>query len=171
MIKAHVCDTSLICLQKMAQSTRDKMIKILSINVNSKKGVAKIPIERAELIENYGIQGDAHAENGSKKQVSLLPSEAVLDFKKNHPLSREINNGSFGENITTVGLDFRKIKIGGRLKIGDAVIEISEIGKVCHTMCNIGKSAGECIMPKLGVFARVITGGKIENGYEINLIT
>lgn len=132
--------------------------KVHSINISKEKGTPKNSINFAYFKENLGILEDAHFGNG-KKQVSLLPVES---FEKIKGKILEIRPGVFAENITTKGLDFRDIKVGNYLKIGnEVVLRVSEIGKKCTKPCSIMKINGFCIMPKEGVFAEVIKGGKI----------
>lgn len=145
------------------------MMKIASINISEKKGVVKNPVKNAVFKEDFGIVGDAHAGPGIR-QISLLSKEDVDEFKKNPLLKVCIKEGSFGENLTTLGVDYTKLKLGDRLKINDVVLEISKFGKECHVQCSIGKSTGDCIMPKKGVFAIVINGGEVKVGDEIRLL-
>ena len=130
---------------------------VLSINVSGRTGVPKKPVERAVLRENHGIVGDAHAGDWNR-QVSLLAEEDI-DTLRGRGL--EIGFGDFAENITTRGIDIASLPIGARLSIGPALLEITQIGKVCHTGCAISRTTGDCVMPRKGVFARVIVGGEI----------
>ena len=132
---------------------------IIAISVSQKKGVRKINVDSAELKEDFGIVGDAHA--GTKnRQVSLLAQESIEKMKAK---GLKVKAGDFAENITTEGLDLLSLKIGDRLKMNDEVIlELSQIGKVCHTRCSIYYQAGDCVMPKEGIFAKVIKGGQIK---------
>lgn len=133
--------------------------KVLSINISKEKGTPKNRVSFAYLKENFGIIKDAHFGNG-KKQVSLL---AIESFKKIKAKDLKIIPGIFAENITTKNLDFKDIRVGDFLKIGnEVVLKISEIGKKCTKPCSIMKTNGFCIMPKEGVFAEVIKGGKIK---------
>ena len=119
-------------------------------------------------MENYGLKGDAHA--GSwHRQVSFLASESIEKVQKN---GLDVTFGDFAENIATTGIDWKNLPIGARVKLGKSVeIEISQIGKECHKKCAIFYQAGDCIMPREGVFARVITGGKIRCGDRIELLS
>lgn len=137
------------------------MAKVVSINISLKKGIKKNPVPQAMLIAGAGIEGDAHASQGAR-QISLLSME---DIRKTN-----LKPGDFAENITIEGIDFNKLQVGTRIKIGKSELAISQIGKECHTRCAIYKSAGDCIMPKQGVFARVITGGLVSIGDEISFI-
>lgn len=137
--------------------------RIHKISISENKGEKKYNIDRAELVDDYGILGDAHA--GSGRQVSLLPFES---FSKVQNDIVDINPGDFAENITTSGLDLSTAVIGRRLKIGrTARLEVTQIGKKCHHGCYIREIVGDCIMPREGIFARVIKGGPIETGDRI----
>jgi len=138
------------------------MAKVISINVSRKKGVKKGPVSAANLIEGVGIEGDAHAMNG-KRQVSLLAVEDIMKV--------QLKPGDFAENITTEGLDLSAVRICDKIRIGkNILLEISQIGKECHTRCEIYKNVGDCIMPKKGVFAEVLSGGNVSAGDEIVII-
>ena len=137
------------------------MAKVIAVNISSQKGVPKETIEEGNFIENFGLEGDAHAGNWHR-QVSLLGSESIEKVKL---LGVEgLGNGSFAENITTEGLNLWEIPIGTRLKIGETIQEITQIGKECHAKCAIYHQVGECVMPKEGIFTRVIRGGKVRAG-------
>ena len=138
--------------------------KILAISISDKKGARKNNVDSATLKEDFGIVGDAHA--GTKnRQVSLLAQESIAKMKAK---GLKVKAGDFAENITTEGLDLLSLKIGDRLKINEEIIlELSQIGKVCHTRCSIYYQAGDCVMPKEGIFAKVIKGGEIKVGDDI----
>ncbi|MFC1623990.1 MOSC domain-containing protein [Candidatus Omnitrophota bacterium] len=132
--------------------------KISSISVSKKKGSKKKNIPIAILKEDYGIIGDAHA--GSERQISLLAEESIEKMRHN---GLTVASGDFAENITTKGIDLIGLKTGSRLKIGKtALLEITHIGKTCHERCSIYYQAGDCIMPREGVFGRVLKGGTIK---------
>lgn len=134
---------------------------IEAICISHKKGIVKKEIPQAELVEDYGIKGDAHAGKWHR-QVSLLAGESIDQMKKKIP---SLAKGAFAENIILRGIDFSQIKVGDRIKLNDEVIlEITQIGKECHTACAIKKHTGDCIMPREGLFARVLKGGKIKPG-------
>jgi cyclic pyranopterin phosphate synthase len=140
--------------------------KIDSVNLSDKKGVQKRPVTSAEMMENHGIKGDAHAGNWHR-QVSFLAGEAVDDMR-NKAGAFEIKNGDFGENIITRGIDWTKTDVGGKIHIGDVELEVTQIGKECHTRCAIFDAVGDCIMPTQGIFAKVLKGGIIhaeDSGY------
>ena len=136
--------------------------KVVSINISDKKGVRKKPVEEAVIRTDYGIEGDAHSSSSWHRQVSLLALESI---KKMQDMGLDVHPGDFAENITTEGMDLLSLPIGTRIQIGDAIIgEVSQIGKECHTRCAIFYQAGDCVMPKEGIFIRVISGGKIRKG-------
>lgn len=133
--------------------------KILSVCVSLEKGTKKREVNSARLISDWGIEGDAHAGRWHR-QVSLLSVEEINKMKRRIP---DLMPGDFAENITTQGIDLDHIKIGDRIIVGeDIVLEVSQIGKECHSGCEIQKLTGECIMPKKGVFAKVLKGGVVK---------
>lgn len=139
--------------------------KILAINISDKKGTSKRRVASGVLKENFGLLGDAHAKENSKRQVSILDIESIKR------LNKALKPGDFAENITTEQLDISKLKIGDRLRINkDVILEITQIGKVCHTRCAIFKKLGDCIMPKEGIFARVLSGGIVRAGDRLEVI-
>ena len=145
--------------------------KIYSLNISKHKGVAKKPVDLLTLLEGIGVENDAHAKpEDDTRQVSLLAIESIYK-QQNCPKTKkagvDLVPGDFGENITTEGLDLSSVKIGDRFEIDDSVIEISRIGKECHRYCSIYYKTGDCIMPKEGIFARVLEGGVIKTGSEI----
>lgn len=141
------------------------MAKVLSVNISEKKGTIKVPVEKISL-SNTGVEGDAHAGTWHR-QVSLLGNES---FKKFSVLAgRDINFGEFAENITTEGLILYETHPLDKLKIGDVELEITQIGKKCHgDSCAIFREVGNCVMPKEGIFARVIKDGEVKAGDEVN---
>ena len=141
--------------------------KVISINISEKKGERKTPVQEAVVKEDFGIEGDAHASSEWHRQVSLLAIESV---RKMQEMGLDVKPGDFAENITTEGLDLLALPIGTRLKVGKDVIgEVSQIGKVCHTRCAIYEQAGDCVMPKEGIFIRVLKGGVTKVGDEIDV--
>lgn len=139
-------------------------MKIISIAVSKKKGTRKVQVQQASIIKNHGIEGDAHA-GPWHRQVSFLAGESIETARNN---GLEVTFGDFAENIATSGVDWKNLPVGTRVKLGEsAEVEISQIGKECHNRCAIYYQAGDCIMPKEGVFARVIVGGKIRCGDTI----
>lgn len=142
------------------------MGKITGICISEKRGVQKHLITEANIVCDWGIEGDAH---GGKwhRQISLLSKEKVDAFKAK---GADIHPGSFGENLIVEGVDFSSMPVGTRFVIGDVVLEMTQIGKECHNHCLIYKTMGDCIMPREGVFAEVITGGHIKIGQEVTCI-
>ena len=133
---------------------------IKGICISENRGTAKHEIEEAILVKDWGIQGDAHAGHWHR-QVSLLSYEKVEEFRKK---GADIELGAFGENMIVSGYDFRNLAVGTRFQCGEAVLEMTQIGKECHSHCEIYKRMGECIMPREGVFAIVLHGGTIRKG-------
>ena len=133
---------------------------IKGICISEKRGTAKHEIEEAILAKDWGIQGDAHAGHWHR-QVSLLSYEKIEEFRKK---GADIELGAFGENLIVSGYDFRNLAVGTRFHCGEAVLEMTQIGKECHSHCEINKRMGECIMPREGVFAIVLHGGTIRKG-------
>lgn len=143
---------------------RNQIGKIAAVSISEKKDTKKRNVESVELKEDLGIIGDVHA-GDSKRQVSLLAVESIEKMKAK---GLNVKPGDFAENITTQAIDLLDLKIGDRLRVGQEVmLEISQIGKECHTRCNIYYEAGDCIMPKEGIFAKVLKGGVIRPGDEI----
>lgn len=138
--------------------------KVISLNISVKKGTSKSAVSEVDLIENYGIKGDAHANSNWHRQVSLL---SITSIEKMKDKGFDLKFGDFAENITVEGFEVKDLSIGTKLKIGEVILEISQIGKSCHSKCEIFKTVGDCIMPREGVFARVLKGGKIKVGDEI----
>lgn len=142
-------------------------MKVLAVSTSDKKGIQKKNVPVAELKINHGIIGDAHAGEWHR-QVSILAQESV---DKMIAQGLELNPGDFAENITTQGLDLMSLKIGDRLKIGDtAVLELTQIGKECHTRCAIYHAVGNCVMPTEGMFFKVITEDEIRPGDSIEIL-
>ncbi|MDO9289808.1 MAG: MOSC domain-containing protein [Thermodesulfovibrionales bacterium] len=140
--------------------------KVISVNVSSKKGVRKKPVPEISLRINYGIEGDAHASSEWHRQVSLLAIESI---KKMQALGLNVKPGDFAENITTEGINLPELPLGTRMTIGEIELEVSQIGKECHTRCAIYYQAGDCVMPKEGIFVKVLKGGKIKKGDIIKI--
>jgi len=136
-----------------------KPFVILSINISDRKGVQKRPVEEALLRPEHGIEGDAHA-GGWHRQVSLLADE---DIRTMRGRGVEINFGDFAENITTQGIDLAGLPVGTRLHLGEAILEVTQIGKECHQGCAIFQAVGDCVMPRRGIFTKVIHGGRIRS--------
>ena len=140
--------------------------KILAVNISQKKGEKKTNIDCGLFLENLGMENDAHAEPGIR-QVSLLAKESI---EKIRAKGLDVQYGDFAENLTTEGIDLPSLPVGTKLKVGDKVLlEVSQIGKVCHNRCNIFYTVGDCVMPREGIFAKVLQGGKIQTGDIIEL--
>ncbi len=143
------------------------MAKVLAVCSSETKGVRKENIQKGFLKAGYGLEGDAHADSGWHRQVSLLAIESIAKMRH---LGLDVGPGDFAENITTEGIELFSLPVGTLLIVGDAVIlEISQIVKECHTGCAIMKQTGKCIMPKEGIFARVIRSGPVHSGDNINV--
>lgn len=138
-----------------------------SICISEQKGTQKHEIPEALVIEDYGIQGDAHAGKWHR-QVSLLGLEQINEFRER---GADVAFGAFGENLVVEGFHLRELPIGSIFRIGDVVLELTQIGKECHSHCEIYKKVGDCIMPREGVFTKVLHGGTIKIGDEIILNT
>jgi len=133
--------------------------KILAVNISQKKGEKKSNIDCGLFLENLGLANDAHAEPGIR-QVSLLAKESIEKIKEK---GLDVQYGDFAENLTTEGIDLPSLPVGTKLKVGNKVLlEVSQIGKVCHNRCNIFYTVGDCVMPREGIFARVLVGGEIK---------
>lgn len=139
------------------------MGNIVAICMSEKKGTQKREIEEINLIENFGLEGDAHGGNWHR-QVSFLSYESIEEFKKK---GAEVDFGSFGENLIIKGIDFSKLHVGTRVTGDNFEMEVTQIGKECHTRCSIYYTMGDCIMPREGIFAKVLTGGNIKKGDNI----
>jgi MOSC domain-containing protein YiiM len=139
---------------------------VLSVNISEKKGTPKKQVNPGVLIENFGVEGDAHAGKWHR-QVSLLGVESIEKAKLGP--TNGLCHGVFAENITTEGIELYTLPVGTRLFIGDAVLEISQIGKECHEGCQISKLVGKCVMPREGVFAVVLKGGTVCAGDAIRV--
>lgn len=136
--------------------------KILAVNISQKKGEKKNHVDCGLFLENFGMENDAHAESGIIRQVSLLAKESIDKIRAK---GLDVNHGDFAENLTVEGIDLPSLPIGTRLKVGrEVILEVSQIGKVCHNRCNIFYTVGDCVMPREGIFAKVLAGGKIKAG-------
>lgn len=143
------------------------MAKVKAVCISEKKGTRKTPVPEITVKENYGVAGDAHADSAWHRQVSLLAEESI---QKMRGRGMELDCGDFAENITTEGLELNTLPIGTLFNIGkDVVLELTQIGKECHAACEIRKLAGDCIMPREGIFTKVIKGGKVRPGDIISV--
>jgi molybdenum cofactor synthesis domain-containing protein len=159
--------------QKTCSELEDKLGKIHAICVSEKKGVAKHAVERAEFVAGHGISGDAHA-GPWHRQVSLLALEKIDAFREKARArggaeAGNIDSGAFGENLVVDGFDFSAMPVGTLFSSGDILLEMTQIGKECHSHCHIFETVGDCIMPREGVFARVLHGGVLSGGAELSL--
>jgi len=140
--------------------------KVRAINTSETKGVVKNPVEEAYFRVNHGIEGDAHA--GSwHRQVSLLATESA---DKVRAAGLDIDDGRFAENITTQGIELYTLPVGTRFQIGESVQEVTQIGKECHTGCAIKQTVGDCVMPREGIFTKVLISGVVKPGDKIEVI-
>ena len=136
--------------------------KVVAVCTSPKTGMRKKNVNQGILIKDLGIKDDAHADSGTHRQVSFLAMESI---KKMQDMGLDVHEGDFAENITTSGIDLLSLPIGSRITIGDeTLLEISQHGKICHTPCAIYHQAGTCVMPKEGIFAKVLKGGTIKTG-------
>ena len=142
------------------------MGKILALCISEKKGTLKTEINEANFIEDFGIENDAHAGKWHR-QVSLLEFDKIDEFRKK---GANVDFGAFGENIVLEGIELHTLPIGQLIKIGDVLLEVTQIGKKCHDKCQIYYQVGECIMPKNGIFTKVLKGGKVKVGDECSLV-
>lgn len=139
--------------------------RVIAVNISARKGVSKENVSQGLLSEGYGLIGDAHAGPDTHRQVSLLAMESI---DKMGNLGLEVGPGDFAENLTTKGIDVASLPLGTRIAVGgEALLEITQIGKDCHTGCAIYRQIGKCVMPKKGVFAKVIRGGLVKSGDPI----
>lgn len=144
------------------------MSHIIAVCRSEKKGTVKMPIDEGLIKEDFGMVDDAHAESAIKRQISLMSIESINRMKsQGYP----VVPGSFAENLTTEGIELVSLPIGTKLGVGKSVLlEVTQIGKECHTGCAIFQQVGKCIMPKEGVFAKVVRGGRVKAGDEIKVL-
>jgi len=135
----------------------EKHFEIVSLNISTEKGTVKTPVDLLELRPNHGIVGDAHAGDWHR-QISLLADEDVDIMRAS---GVELNPGDFAENITTRGIELYTLPVGTRLYLGETEVEVTQIGKECHNACAIKAQVGDCIMPRRGIFVKVIAGGTV----------
>jgi MOSC domain-containing protein YiiM len=140
--------------------------KVVAVNISKTKGQRKTPVSSVHLRVNHGIDNDAHAGDWHR-QVSLLAEESIDKMRK---LGLNVDPGAFAENITTQGLNLVALPIGTQIEIGEALVEVTQIGKECHDRCAIYHQAGDCVMPKEGIFARVLRGGVVLAGDKVNVV-
>ncbi len=145
----------------MSEDTKALAVgRIAAVCISREKGTQKTEVPEARLIEDWGIEGDAHAGKWHR-QVSLLALEKIEDFRAE---GAKVDFGAFGENLVVEGFDLRTIPVGTRFRVGEALLELTQIGKECHSHCEIYKAMGDCIMPREGVFTRMLRGGTVRPG-------
>lgn len=142
------------------------MGKVISTNISEIRGIQKHNVGKVKLVEDYGIENDAHAGKWHR-QVSLLSHEKIEAFRAR---GAEVKDGAFGENIVVSGIDFKSLPVGTRFKCNDVILEMTQIGKECHHGCEIFQKMGDCIMPREGVFAKIIHGGEIAVGDDMTIL-
>jgi len=139
--------------------------RAVAVSISAEKGVAKANVQSALAVEGHGLEGDAHA-GAWHRQVSLLALESIA---KMIDKGAEVGPGSFAENITTEGVDFSQVQVGDQVRVGEAVLEVTQLGKECHDRCAIFQQVGDCVMPREGVFARVLRGARIRVGDRVEI--
>lgn len=142
---------------------------VVSINISEKKGVIKIPVQNAQCLKNHGIKGDAHAGDWHR-QISLLALESIDKMNQSKKLENQLIPGQFAENITTKGICLYKLPVGTKLQIGETIQEVTQIGKKCHSGCQIKTLVGDCVMPREGIFTKIIKEGIVNIGDEIIIL-
>lgn len=139
---------------------------VVAVNISKSKGERKVSVASVLFREEHGIVDDAHAGKWHR-QISLLASESIDKMRK---LGLDVDSGDFAENITTQGLDLVALPIGTHVEIGETLVEVTQIGKECHNRCAIYHQAGDCVMPKEGIFARVLRGGVVLTGDDVRVV-
>ena len=142
------------------------MANVKAVCISEKKGTMKHPVDTIELKIDHGIVGDAHAGNWHR-QVSLLADESVEKMREKFP---DIPVGAFAENILTTGLCLYELPVGTKLQVGETILEVTQIGKECHADCAIRQQVGDCVMPREGIFTKVLKEGTVKAGDEIVLL-
>jgi MOSC domain-containing protein YiiM len=156
-----------------SENEKNPQGKVVAISISKRKGIPKTNVESARLIEDWGIDGDAHAGPGHR-QISLLAEESIESMQRivsMRALGLKVKAGAFAENITTLGIDLPRLPVGTRIRIGQVELEVTQIGKECHQRCAIYEQAGDCVMPREGIFAIVIRGGELKPGDAIETVT
>ncbi|MFA0834413.1 MAG: MOSC domain-containing protein [Methanobacterium formicicum] len=155
---------------KSASSENVKKVEygeVIAVCTSTLKQTRKINVKECLVKKNHGLVGDAHSSSQTHRQVSLLAQESIDKMKD---MGLDVHPGDFAENITTSGIELVTIPIGTRIQVGDCIMEITQIGKECHNRCAIYLQAGDCIMPREGIFARAITGGKVKTGDKVRIL-
>ena len=142
------------------------MARVVSVNISEKKGTLKKPVPKIELKLRHGIVGDAHAGDWHR-QISLLAEESIDTMRPRSPIA--LDPGVFAENINTEGIDLKGLPVGTHLRIGETEVEVTQIGKECHKDCAIRQQIGDCVMPREGIFARVLMGGAVRPGDPVTV--
>ncbi|MDG3547442.1 MOSC domain-containing protein [Methanobacterium formicicum] len=152
----------------MNNTNKTESGRIVAVCTSPQKQTRKINIQEGVVKENHGLMGDAHSSSLTHRQVSLLAQESIDKMKD---LGLDVHPGDFAENITTIGIELVTIPLGSRIQVGnETILEVTQIGKKCHNRCAIYQQAGDCIMPREGIFARAITGGKVKTGDKIRIL-
>ena len=146
------------------ETTQSGVIK--AVCISEKKGTAKTNVGKGRLVVEHGLETDAHAGNWHR-QISLLSHEKVEEFKAR---GGNVKQGDFGENLLVSGIELAKLPVGTKLRTGDVLLEVTQIGKECHAHCAIYHQVGDCIMPREGIFARVLEGGEVAEGDAIFVV-
>lgn len=145
---------------RSGRGTTDMDAIVVAVSISENKGQRKTPVDSVDLQENHGVVGDAHAGEWHR-QVSLLAIESIEKMQR---LGLAVDSGDFAENVTTRGIALSSLPLGARIALGEALIEVTQIGKQCHDRCAIYRTAGDCVMPREGIFARVLRGGTVRPG-------
>ena len=142
------------------------MGKVIAVCISPEKGTQKTNVGSARFLEDWGIENDAHAGNWHR-QVSLLSHDKIEAFRAR---GAQVEDGAFGENLVVAGFDFKSMPIGTKFRCNDVLLELTQVGKECHSHCAIYKVMGDCIMPREGVFTKVLHGGTISVGDELTIV-
>ncbi|EOL46388.1 MOSC domain-containing protein [Enterococcus caccae] len=140
--------------------------EIIGINISERRGTQKKEISEVDLVKGFGLENDAHGGNWHR-QVSLLSFEKITEFNER---GARVGNGAFGENIIVSGVDLRQLPVGSQIRIGQAELVVTQIGKECHKHCQIYARVGDCIMPREGIFAVVVVAGHIKKGDKLEVV-
>lgn len=154
-------------MSQLRRSEKDPMAKIVAVCRSEKKGTKKKAIAGGVLRKDYGLVGDAHADPNTRRQVGLLAMESIDKMRQ---MGFNVGPGDFAENLTTQGMELSSLPVGTRISVGKGVLlEVTQIGKECHSGCAILQETGKCIMPKEGIFARVLKGGRVKAGDQVRI--
>ncbi len=140
--------------------------RVVAVSVSARKGGKKVSVPSVVLVRDHGVRGDAHAGPGTR-QVSLLGEESIAKMRDR---GLSVGPGDFAENLTVAGIALPALPVGTRLRVGKALLEVTQIGKVCHDRCAIYLQAGDCVMPREGIFARVVRGGAVAAGDAVEVV-